>query len=209
MINLPNSKTSIRKKEKFVSKGKGSPLVRTKKPEKLKPKAALKKEFKLKQDLKITNIRSEHWYAVPVYYIDAEDGSEWVAVKSMGDVEEIALDEIKECFDESGTEGFTSWIIENNLDTDRMFEDLSELMNHDIEEGVFKSEEAAEKFYREMVENPEDRKEFITEDQLKDYVDIDELADEALKADGAGHFLARYDGAIWEMDNGYVYWRVN
>lgn len=40
-------------------------------------------------------------------------------------------------------------------------------------------------------------------------IDIDAAAQEAVSADGAEHFLARYDGDSHETRSGFVYWRVN
>lgn len=40
-------------------------------------------------------------------------------------------------------------------------------------------------------------------------IDIDEAAEDAVKEDGAEHFLARYDGAINDGPGGIVYWREN
>lgn len=40
-------------------------------------------------------------------------------------------------------------------------------------------------------------------------IDIDDAAEEAVSADGAGHFLGTYDGETRETPGGFVYWRSN
>jgi hypothetical protein len=40
-------------------------------------------------------------------------------------------------------------------------------------------------------------------------IDINAAAEDAVRTDGAGHFLAHYDGNINDGPNGIVYWRAN
>ncbi len=40
-------------------------------------------------------------------------------------------------------------------------------------------------------------------------IDIEAAAKAAVAEDGAGHFLATYDGNTWETISGFTYWRVN
>lgn len=39
-------------------------------------------------------------------------------------------------------------------------------------------------------------------------IDLESAAKDAVNVDGAAHFLARYDGNYYELDNGAVYWRM-
>jgi hypothetical protein len=40
-------------------------------------------------------------------------------------------------------------------------------------------------------------------------INIDAAAEDAVDTDGPEHFLASYDGNTYELDQGWVYWRVD
>jgi hypothetical protein len=143
------------------------------------------------------------------YKFQTSDGAEWMAVESWEGAESLAEDDIRQSWENDGVEGFSAWLIEDNLDKEAMLESLDEFIENDVAEGNFKSREAADKFFKDMIDSPDERIDWFSKETQAQYVDVDGLVEDAIKSDGVGHFIARVDGNAWETPNGFVYWKIN
>jgi hypothetical protein len=71
-------------------------------------------------------------------------------------------------------------------------------------------ETAAEKQAEDELADPvEYLKELGSEDMLKDYIDVEAAARDAVDTDGAAHFLNTYDGNQNDLSSGGCYFRTN
>lgn len=166
--------------------------------------------LKRNHQLKVTSFKEGSFAGSErTYKFKTSDGSEWMAVESWEGAESLAEDVIEASFEDQGVDGFASWAIEDNLDKEAMLESLDEFIENDVAEGNFKNREAADKFFRDMIDDPDERKEWFSKETQAQYVNKDGLAETAIKSDGVGHFLARVDGNAWETPNGFVYWKIH
>jgi hypothetical protein len=174
-----------------------------------------RRAFKKEHDLKIESFKSGERYGIACIHIKTKaetqyGGQEWIAVKDYEAMDDMAKEEVKAMAESEGAVNmFSEWVIEDALDKDRMYHDLvDDLLEDDIEEGVFETRAAAREYYREQVDDPEARQVYFPKDKWEDYLDYDELADSVVAVDGATHVLSHYDGASYETEEfDYVYWR--
>jgi hypothetical protein len=104
-----------------------------------------------------------------------------------------------------------------DFDTDAAYgtdDELDEATAKDLVEAL--ADDYAEKVTKEQLEDPmlflEDiySKEEVGEQLVKwGMIDIDAAVKEAIRIDGPGHFLSGYDGGLYELTSGGVYWRHN
>ena len=127
-----------------------------------------------------------------------------------------AAAEIRMSFDDMGLEAFTpdfqKWIVENALSDDAVNEFIDEEIDY------FTNQEEDQDVLNTLtgLETKEDKVEYIRSvfGDLSDFVkpdniDIDTVADEAIKQDGVAHFIAYYDGDECNLGNGLYGYRVN
>jgi hypothetical protein len=158
------------------------------------------------------------------------------AVGTEEESEDAAKEYMTNYIDENGVDGFSSWVVENNLDTDRLksdikdglleyyedmiredledyFEDYDEddeethPSDSDIEE---KAEEMAEDRADDMVEYKGELEDYGYD--INDYLDIEGIVEDVINADGIGHTLSMYDGNEHNIrinDTWYNVYRTN
>ncbi len=152
------------------------------------------------------------------------------------EVESAAKDSLSEQLDDTGIEGISSWVIDSNMDEKSLEEDLKqnyyEYYNDDVrydleswfadydedDEETHPSEDDIEERVDELVE---ERVSDLMNDldevwemgySMKEYIDLDGVADDIIQNDGYGNVLSSYDGNenIVEMDGvDYYIFRTN
>jgi hypothetical protein len=91
---------------------------------------------------------------------------------------------------------------------------IDETDEEDSEDGDTPSDEWVERKAAEILHDPIEYLRDIYGDETMKHairiagIDIDEAADEAVAADGAGHFLSSYDGETHDLPSGGVWWRA-
>lgn len=154
------------------------------------------------------------------------------------DADSAAKEDLQNIIDDTGVTSFTEEFWKSHIDEEKLGRDLAmdssserelgynnpedylKYENPEGEDGDWteeqkeKAADMADELYIERVEadplgyleeiygNIDDFK------NLENYVDIDELIDDAINIDGRGHFLSSYDGNEYEYDDIY-YYRVN
>ena len=126
-----------------------------------------------------------------------------------------AVDEIKMLVDDMGLDAFTShfkdWIIDNAIDEDA----IDDIIEQEIE--YFEDDEDNPDMltYLRGLNTLDDKVNYIKDlygDSLaiwaKDYIDVDKVAEEAIKEDGVAHFIAQYDGEEVDLGNNLFAYRV-
>lgn len=174
---------------------------------------------------------------------ETEGDGDWI-VTDYDTAYSLAIEYVKEIYDEMGlesfTEGFRDYILGNYLDDkalqDTMYEDIKERYNYEDDDEILDEaeyfdliddkdefegdiEELREKIidkYYEIYENrPYDYFEEIygkgkdLNDFLADYIDIDEVARQAVMEKGIAHFIASYDGNEVDLGNDLYGYRTN
>ena len=160
------------------------------------------------------------------YAVGIEDEAESAAKRSM----ESTLDEL-------GIEGISAWVIQSNLDEKSLEEDLKqsyyEYYNDDVRydlEGFFYDYDEDDEETHPSEEEIEEKVDELVDDRvsdlmnntdevfgelgydIKDYVDLDGVAEDVIQNDGLGHVLSGYDGVenIVEIDGvDYHIYRTN
>ena len=140
------------------------------------------------------------------------------AVGTEDECEEAARQSLQNLIDDNGVEGFSSWVIESNVDKTALKNDIKDSMEEYYNEEV---RENLEVFFDDYDEDDEethpsdsdiddkvqeladDRAEDIVNDaneldaygyDIKDYLDIEGIISDCINADGIGHTLSTYDG---------------
>lgn len=125
-----------------------------------------------------------------------------------------AVEEIKALFDDMGLESFTKNFQDEIL---RNFIDESEVDAFiESELDYFRNDEPDEDMVN-YLENLTDKVEYVKDtlgpdsfsDWAKDKIDLDAMAEEAIKQDGEAHFIAFYDGNEIDLGNGLFAYRMN
>lgn len=125
-----------------------------------------------------------------------------------------AVEEVKGLFDDMGLEAFTPQfqkeILMNCIDEDAADEFVESELDY------FRNDEPDEDMVN-YLENLTDKLQYV-EDTLgpdtfavwaKDKIDLDAVAEEAIKQDGEAHFIAFYDGNEVDLGNGLYAYRMN
>lgn len=158
---------------------------------------------------------------------------EYYCYEDYSDAEQAAQDDCKELFDDVGIEGIrfeNIGGIEQFVDTD-WFEDaqkedaeyyVSDIHESDPERyqeefGDVDEDEAVEKYLENYYDNDAvqwyidnfGEKEFAEIVKKNNLIDINELAEAIVDADGPANSLARYDGDEISLDCGYYCYRTN
>jgi hypothetical protein len=170
-----------------------------------------RRSLKKENNVQIKSFKKGERYDIAVIHIKGKDGSEWVAVRDYETMDELAKADVKEMAESEGAVNmFAPWVVEDALDKEKMYFEMSELIEDDVEEGVFDSRAEAREHYRRVIDDPEEREVYFPKNTWNKYVDLDELADSVIAIDGATHVLSRYDGQSHETEEfDYVYWREN
>jgi len=126
-----------------------------------------------------------------------------------------AVDEIKMLVDDMGLDAFTphfkDWIIDNAIDEDA----IDDIIEQEIE--YFEDDEDNPDMltYLRGLNTLDDKVNYIKDlygDSLaiwaKDYIDVDKVAEEAIKEDGVAHFIAQYDGEEVDLGNNLFAYRI-
>lgn len=140
------------------------------------------------------------------------------AVGTEEDSEAAAKQYLEQYIDDNGVDGFSSWVVDNNINKDALIADIKESQeeyyNDDVrydlsnyfedydedDEETHPSEDEIE----EMIENlANERAEDIANDpnelevygyDIRDYIDMEGVIEDIISADGIGHTLSMYDG---------------
>ena len=159
------------------------------------------------------------------------------AVGTENEAESAAKENMENTIDELGIEGISHWVITNNLDDKSLEDDLKqnyyEYYNDDVrydleawfsdydedDEDTHPTEEEIEEKVDELVDDRVSDLMNNTEEvwgelgyDIKDYIDLDGVADDIIQADGMGNVLSSYDGNenIVEIDGvDYYIFRTN
>lgn len=205
---IPKSKT--RSSESGYSKTKN---LQKEAQHRVKIKRGLRKEFDQQHNLKITSIRQDKMHGIPIWKMEADDDSEWIAVESEDDVRKLARKEHKEIIDSEGISGYADWVVEDNLDHEAMLKELEEYADDDVEAGVYPSKKVALNRYKDIIYDQREREirdSHFEEKELRDnYLDVDAMIEDVIQNDGEGAILARYDGNIHETPEEIQYWRID
>lgn len=149
---------------------------------------------------------------------------EYYVVQNENDAYELAREYVQmQLRDEP--ELFNQDFIQGHINMDRLRRDLhsdvydmayERIKEDDPEVSDKDAENQAEEQTQQELKNPLDFLEQIynREDAVKKAIeiagiDIDAAADEAVRTDGAGHFLSSYDGNLNDTAGGLTYWRHN
>lgn len=163
------------------------------------------------------------------------DSNEY-AVGTEEESEDAGKEYLSNMIDDEGPEVFSSWVLESNIDEERLKSDVKdsyvEYFNDDVrydlsayfedydedDEETHPDDEDIENLVDGMAE---DRADELVSDldelkangwDIKDYVDIDGLIYDVINADGLGHTLSSYDGTEYTEivnDKYYNIYRVN
>lgn len=116
---------------------------------------------------------------------------------------------------------FNQSFIENYIDTDRLkrdlWSDVEEMARENMREsGEEEDDDAVERQVEQELADPMEylRGIYGNEDAVKQAIriagiNIHEAAEDAVAADGEGHFLSTYDGNVHDLPGGGQYWRHN
>lgn len=125
-----------------------------------------------------------------------------------------AIDEIKMLYDDMGldafTESFKQYILNNCIDMSAVHDFVEEEIDY------FTNDEPDEDM-QNYLNNLTDEVEYVKdtlgpdafEDWVKDKINKDEMAEEAIKKDGIAHFIAYYDGEEADLGDGLYGYRMN
>lgn len=177
----------------------------------------------------------DNWEHYGLRHFETDHGD--YAVGTEDEAESAAKESTANQIDELGIEGFSSWVIESNLDDKSLEEDLKqnyyEYYNDDVrydleawfsdydedDEETHPDEEEIEEKVDELVDERVSDLMANTEEvwgelgyDIKDYIDMDGLVEDIVHADGFGHTLSHYDGNenIVEIDGvDYYIFRTN
>jgi len=134
------------------------------------------------------------------------------------EADEMAMEEIKNIFDDIGLDSFSSnfqdWILDNALDES----EVDNFIDNEIE--YFENEEEDEDLlsYLHSLNTLEDKIGYIKDlygdsedfnNWASDKIDIDVVAEEVLNQDGRGPTLAAYDGEELELPGDYFRYKMN
>lgn len=149
-------------------------------------------------------------------YFDTPEGEFRVFTEEEAD--EVAVEEIKNIFDDLGLDSFSSdfqtWVLNNALDEDEVNNFI------DTEIDYFENEEEDEDLlsYLHSLDTLEDKIGYIKDlygdseefnNWASDKINIDMVAEEVLNQDGRGPTLAAYDGEEVELPGDYFRYRMN
>jgi hypothetical protein len=206
----------VRKKEKIISKTKKLSKVKQNQQEarrRVEIKRDFRRAFKREHDLKIKSIKESSRYGVTIWEIKAENDSEWVGVRDYETMDELATADIKNMLEWEGLDaigGLNNWVVSDNFDRDKALEDFDEIIQMDVDEGVFKDYSEAKEHYKDVLDDPSERSIYINKSNYEKYIDYDKVAEDIVRHDGASNSLARYDGRTHETpEEDFVYWREN
>lgn len=140
------------------------------------------------------------------------------AVGTEEESEEAAREYLTQYIDDNGVDGFSSWVVESNIDKDKLIEDLIEAQKEYYEDDVRydlssyfdeydeddEETHPSEEEIDELIQNlAQERAEDIANDpnelsaygyDVRDYVDMDGVVADVINSDGIGHTLSMYDG---------------
>lgn len=176
----------------------------------------------------------EQWTHYGLRSFETEYGD--FAVGTEEESEAAARDSLTQLIDDNGVEGFSSWVIDANINKESLINDIKEsqkeyydddvrydLSNYfedydEDDEETHPSEDEIE----EMIENlANERAEDIADDpnelevygyDIRDYIDVDGVIDDIISHDGVAHTISHYDGEEHQYEiNGtwYNVYRVN
>jgi len=145
---------------------------------------------------------------------------------------DAAKESLEGLFDDIGLEGITSWVIEQNINDERLKEDIiesesphyEEMVRDDLsdyfedydedDEETHPSDDDIDEKAKEMAE---DRADELISDfpmleeygyEIRDYVDMDGVKEDILQSDGLGNTLSSYDGTEHNISVNDVWYNV-
>ena len=125
-----------------------------------------------------------------------------------------AVEEVKALFDDMGLDAFTPSFQREILKTCIDEDAADEFVESELD--YFKNDEPDEDMVN-YLENLTDKLQYVEDtlgpdtfaDWAKDKIDVDAVAEEAIKQDGEAHFIAFYDGNEVNLGNGLYAYRMN
>jgi hypothetical protein len=157
------------------------------------------------------------WEHYGLRHFDCDSYGEY-AVGTDEEADDAAKESLTNQLDELGIEGISSWVIEDNINDSRLKEDLvASYLEHyrdditydlsdyfeDYDEDDEETHPSDDDIEEKAEEMANDRAEDLMSDyanleyegwDVKDYVDMDGVADDILRHDGRGNTLSHYDG---------------
>lgn len=143
------------------------------------------------------------------------DGGEY-RVCTEEEAYKYAVEYIKGVFEDIGIQAFTpnfqKWILNNAIDMDA----VNGIIDDEIDYFENSEDDPEMLEYLRGLNNDDDKVQFIKDlygDSFsiwaKDYIDIDKVAEEAIKEDGVAHFVAYYDDDEVDLGNGLYAYRID
>ena len=143
------------------------------------------------------------------------DGGEY-RVCTEEEAYKYAVEDIKGVFEDMGIQAFTpnfqNWILNNAIDMDA----VNGIIDDEIDYFENSEDDPEMLEYLRGLNNDDDKVQFIKDlygDSFsiwaKDYIDIDKVAEEAIKEDGVAHFVAYYDDDEVDLGNGLYAYRID
>lgn len=164
--------------------------------------------------------------------LETESGREYMVFADYKVAEHRAEDSVKEDFSDEPSL-FNKDFVERHIDEEHFFRELDmdldnwarddvrenpegyDVTHEDVEDESEAFEEAVETYMKNYKDDiryqgiAEWLRGLGDEGKIASYVDVNELAKDAVNTDGWEHFLARYDGDSHELKDGSVYCRTN
>lgn len=149
-------------------------------------------------------------------YFDTPEGEFRVFTEEEAD--EVAIEEIKNIFDDIGLDSFSSnfqdWVLNNALDED----EVNNFIDNEIDYFENEGEDEDLLSYLQSLDTLEDKIGYIKDlygdseefnNWASDKINVDVVAEEVLEEDGRGPTLSVYDGEEVELPGDYFRYRMN
>ena len=160
--------------------------------------------------LDVTTDAIDNGYDNGIYEIDNEE----YFVGTEEEAHDMAVGEVKMSYDDMGLDAFTprfqEWIIDNCVDDDFIREFIDQEINY------FTNDEPDPNmvdYLNGLTDEAQYMKDTLGKDAfseaVKDHIDLDKVAEEAISEDGVAHFVAYYDGNEIDLGDGLYAYRLN